>query len=176
MKQESHRRLGRYLVGQLDHAPKRRHRTAFLIGCVEPDRNPFSYLKGSLRSKLFYGHNYQNADRWIDRSIRVLARRNNWKLWDYYRLGKLIHYASDAFTYAHNNCFNAPIQAHLAYENALQEQFLRRLHGTLPEDAASDLPDFRRVHEQYLRSRKGVASDCRYILDMTGCLFLRLWP
>ena len=42
MKQESHRRLGRHLMNQLPRQPKRRHSKAFLIGCVEPDRNPLS--------------------------------------------------------------------------------------------------------------------------------------
>ena len=139
MKQESHRRLGRYLMDQLASQPRRCHCAAFFIGCVEPDRNPLSYLKGSLRSKWFYGHNYQNADRWIERTIRRLQRRRRWMLFDYYCLGKLIHYTSDAFTYVHNNCFTEPIHAHRAYENDLQELFFHRLQ----EDMQLDTQDLR---------------------------------
>ena len=179
MKQESHRRLGRYLMGQLPLQPKRRHSTAFFIGCVEPDRNPLSYLKGSIRAKWFYGHNYQNAERWIDRTIRRLQRRRRWNLLDYYCLGKLIHYTSDAFTYVHNNCFNESLQAHRAYENDLQSLFFQRMRERREEriDRLRNLADgFRTVHAQYLAAAADVRRDCQYILDMTNRVFCQLLP
>lgn len=179
MKQESHRRLGRHLMDQLPRQPKRRHSKAFLIGCVEPDRNPLSYLKGSLRSKWFYGHNYQNADRWIERTIRHLQQRAHWNLLDYYRLGKLIHYTSDAFTYVHNNCFCEPIHAHRAYESELQELFLQRLQDARARREARrrDLAEaFRAVHAQYLEAVADVHRDCQYILEMTERVFCQLLP
>ena len=179
MKQESHRRLGRYLMEQLQQQPKRRHSTAFFIGCVEPDRNPLSYLKGSIRAKWFYGHNYQNAERWIDRTIRRLQRRQNWNFFDYYCLGKLIHYTSDAFTYVHNNCFNESIQAHRAYENDLQSLFFQRMQERRAERIARlrNLADgFRAMHEQYLNADADIHRDCQYILDMTSRVFRQLLP
>lgn len=179
MKQESHRLLGHHLVDRLEEQPKRICRRAFLIGCVEPDRNPFSYLKGSMRSRWFYGHNYQNADRWIERHIEHLRTKEHWNIWNYYSMGKLIHYTSDAFTYVHNNCFTESIAAHRAYEDKLQEQFLRRMS----EDSTSgtvcrpDLNEFFRIsHERYLRNMANVQRDCRYILSMTGWLFRQLFP
>ena len=179
MKQESHRRLGRFLMDQLYQQPRRHHCAAFFIGCVEPDRNPLSYLKGSLRAKWFYGHNYQNADRWIARTIRHLQNRRRWNLIDYYRLGKLIHYTSDAFTYVHNNCFNEPIHAHRAYENDLQELFFQRLQGRLQLEEAQlrDLGAFfRDIHNQYLERVADIHRDCQYILEMTGRIFCQLLP
>ena len=179
MKQESHRRLGRYLMGQLPQQPKRSHSTAFFIGCVEPDRNPLSYLKGSIRAKWFYGHNYQNAERWIDRTIRRLQKRSRWNLLDYYCLGKLIHYTSDAFTYVHNNCFNESIQAHRAYENDLQSLFFQRMQECRAQHIARlrNLADgFRAVHAQYLGASADIQRDCQYILDMTNRVFRQLLP
>lgn len=179
MKQESHRLLGHYLIGQLEAQPKRRYRRAFLIGCVEPDRNPLSYLKGSLRAKWLHGHNYQNAANWIDRMIDRLQDQRRWHLFDYYRLGKLIHYTSDAFTYVHNNCFTEPISMHLAYEMQLQEQFLQRLReaGEHPEQSLRDLSAaFRVLHAQYLEMSADVQRDCRFILEMTARVFWQLFP
>ena len=50
MRGKSHRCLGQYLVEKyMPNAPKRYIR-AFLIGCIEPARNPVAYLKGSIRS------------------------------------------------------------------------------------------------------------------------------
>lgn len=179
MKQESHRLLGRHLISQLHRQPKRLHAKAFLIGCVEPDRNPLSYLKGSLRARWFYGHNYQNADRWIDRTIQHLQSCRHWNLIDYYRLGKLIHYTSDAFTYVHNNCFKEPIAAHRAYETELQALFLQRLREARGRREAfrRDLNDFfRSAHAQYLQAVADVQNDCQYILDMTDRVFRQLLP
>ena len=179
MKQESHRLLGHYLINNLDEQPKKFCRRAFLAGCVEPDRNIFSYLKGSVRSRWFYGHNYQNADRWIERHINRLNSKKSWNIWDYYSMGKLIHYTSDAFTYVHNNCFTDSISAHRAYENVLQEQFLQRLESRRQDTGtgAGDINEyFRRSHRRYLSRRADVDRDCRYILNMTLWLFGRLFP
>ena len=179
MKQESHRLLGHYLVNQLRVPPKRRYTRAFLIGCVEPDRNPLSYLKGSIRSRMFYGHNYQNADRWIERHINTLSRKDHWNLWNYYCMGKLIHYTSDAFTYVHNNCFTDSISAHRAYEDRLHAQFL---HCLDTRDYSADPfqmdPNafFRGVHQRYLEHSANIYRDCSYILDMTNWLFCQLLP
>lgn len=179
MKQESHRLLGYYLIGQLNHMPKLSYRRAFLIGCVEPDRNFLSYLKGSIRSRWFYGHNYQNADRWIERHINRLKSKARWNIWSYYCLGKLIHYTSDAFTYVHNNCFTASIAAHRAYEDELQEHFLHCLAERRCSDSTTR-PDINRVlraaHRRYLKNVADVQRDCRYILNMTSWLFNELFP
>ncbi len=179
MKQESHRLLGHHLINQLQVQPKRLHTRAFLIGCVEPDRNPLSYLKGSIRSRWFYGHNYQNADRWIARHITNLSKKQHWNCWNYYCMGKLIHYTSDAFTYVHNNCFSDSIAAHRAYENELQDQFLvcLRSHDGIPKSFHQNPNDlFRGVHARYLENTASIHRDCQYILGMTNWLFLQLLP
>ena len=49
MRGKSHLRLAQYLVEHyLPDAPKS-CQIAFRIGCIEPDRNPATYLKGSIR-------------------------------------------------------------------------------------------------------------------------------
>ena len=179
MKQESHRMLGHSLMELLPQQPKRRHTRAFLLGCVEPDCNPLSYLKGSLRSRWFYGHNYQNADRWIQRHMRRLQKKKRWNFWNYYSMGKLIHYTSDAFTYVHNNCFTDTIAAHRDYENQLQSQFLPQLDQGLCVKAVPyhEIGSFFcSVHHHYLSSVHTLQKDCRYIMGMCSWLFCQLIP
>ena len=49
MRGQSHLSLGQYLAGRyMNHTPKASVR-AFLLGCIQPDRNPATYLKGSIR-------------------------------------------------------------------------------------------------------------------------------
>ena len=68
MRGASHRSLGNYLAEHyLENATALQVR-AFRLGCIEPDRNPVTYLKGSLRWQWLRGHNYKNARRYM-RSI-----------------------------------------------------------------------------------------------------------
>lgn len=57
MRGKSHRCLGQYLVEHYMENIPGRYVKAFLVGCIEPDRNPVTYLKGSLRFQWLRGHN-----------------------------------------------------------------------------------------------------------------------
>ena len=77
MRGKSHLCLGQYLTERyMQDAPKRCVK-AFLVGCVEPDRNPITYLKGSLHFQWLRGHNYRNARRFMRRiSTRLENKRS----------------------------------------------------------------------------------------------------
>ena len=49
MRGKSHKTLGKYLADKYMTAVPKRYIQAFLLGCIEPDRNPATYLKGSVR-------------------------------------------------------------------------------------------------------------------------------
>ena len=105
MRGKSHRCLGKYLVQHYMSDTPERYVKAFLLGCIEPDRNPATYLKGSIRCQWLRGHNYRNARRFMRAISARLEKKEKLGLFDYYTLGKLIHYTTDAFTYAHNDTF-----------------------------------------------------------------------
>ena len=49
MRRQSHIAMGRFLLRTyLPHLP-RQYARLFLLGCIEPDGNPTTYLKGSIR-------------------------------------------------------------------------------------------------------------------------------
>lgn len=128
MRAESHCRLGRYLADRYLSELSRYRINAFLIGCIEPDRNPATYLKGSLRFQWFRGHNYPNAKNYMTRISQRLEQKRKWNLYDWYTLGKLIHYTADAFTSPHNELFSQALSDHRSYEAKLQDYFLSYLH------------------------------------------------
>ena len=182
MKRKSHKLLGLHLVGQLQDAPKRRHVKAFLLGCTEPDCNPFTYLKGSRTCQWLRGHNYRNAESWMERMSGRLAGRENWRVLDYYRLGKLIHYTSDAFTHAHNETFRENIRCHRSYEAQLQHCLLslltretgRRTGKT--QEGKMTMESVRKAHRDFMKEVRCVATDAEYILRMTEQVFGSLIP
>jgi hypothetical protein len=177
MKSEAHRILGIHLASQLLRNVKTRHRQAFLLGCVEPDKNPVTYLKGSFRHQTLGGHNWCNAKRYIQKLCRQLECKNNWSVFDYYKLGKLIHYIADGFTLVHNCVDNRGIRLHRKYE---QEQYkyiqcqLPQLTETHPAPCGNLYSYIAMKHRQYLTDSHGLKTDFVYITNICAATMEKL--
>lgn len=167
MRAQSHRHLGQYLVSHyMTHVPKHCIR-AFLIGCIQPDRNPATYLKGSLRCQWLRGHNYRNARRLMRKFSWRLEQKDTLGIPDYYTLGKLIHYTADAFTYAHNLEFPHDLSGHRQYEAQLQHHFLDYLRQDPKVDirlAANIMEVLAHYHREYASQPKSLHNDARFAL------------
>lgn len=179
MNAKSHQILGNYLVKKyMYHLPKRYIR-AFLIGCVQPDRNPTTYLKGSFRSRWLRGHNWNNAQRFMGRICKRLENRDHFGILDYYSLGKLIHYTTDSFTYAHNDHFKENLRQHQTYEKSLYKYFIRYLpdHKQISMNHKDMLmADIRAYHNDYLSKPAGVYNDAKYAINACSMVMARLIP
>lgn len=171
MRGKSHQFLGKYLTRSFPENTPNRHIRAFLLGCIEPDRNPITYLKGSIRCQWLRGHNYENARRYMTRIASRLERKNHWNLFDWYTLGKLIHYTADAFTYAHNNTCPCDLAVHRSYEIMLQNHFLEYLKGE-PQVAAAAAKTIMETitdqHQVYMAQPVSIHTDTRFALS--ACL------
>lgn len=178
MRGKSHRCLGKYLVQHyMDNVPQMYTR-AFLIGCIEPDRNPATYLKGSLRCQWLRGHNYRNARRFMRRISLRLESKDSFNLFDYYTLGKLIHYTTDAFTYAHNDTFPTNLGDHREYEAALQDHFLSYLQEdpqVNPKAAKTIMDAIYRYHREYEAEASDIYTDSRFALTACCCVLALLF-
>lgn len=120
MQKRSHKLLAATLLENTQGFQARRFELAFLFGSFQPDCNPLTYLKGSLRAYKFRGHNYSNSQHYIYSRISRLQRRQRWTIWQYYTLGKLTHYLADAFTYPHNENYPDSMLCHHQYETDLR--------------------------------------------------------
>lgn len=174
MRRKSHISLGRYLTDRYMTALPGSCRKAFLLGCIQPDTNPATYLKGSLRYQWLRGHNYQNSHRFLRRISRRLEGKSSLSLFDYYTLGKLIHYTADAFTFAHNAHFPGDLRQHRSYEADLQKYFLPYLQQqtcltVYPSDTI--LEGIRNFHQSYRRKETDIRRDSRYALRACCCIF-----
>ena len=177
MRGKSHLSLGHYLIGHyFPHLPRRYHR-AFLLGCIEPDRNPATYLKGSLRCQWLRGHNYPNARRFMARIAARLEGKKQLTLFDYYTLGKLIHYTADAFTFAHNDTFPGDLSCHRAYEVQLQTHFLNYLKNPPCLDiqlSNSIMNSISSYHQSYSRQEADIHRDSLFALQACCCVLATL--
>ena len=170
MRGKSHLSLGHYIIDHyMDELPQR-YRKAFLVGCIEPDRNPMTYFKGSLRAQWMRGHNYKNADHFMVKlSNRLENKEKKFNLFDYYSMGKLIHYTTDAFTYAHNDLFPTDLDQHRTYEVDLQNHFLDFMsHGPKVElrPLSSVMETIRMNHHDYIRRPCSIHTDTAFAFSV----------
>lgn len=173
MRGKSHRQLGTYLARTYFPEIPPLYRRAFLLGCIEPDRNPTTYLKGSIRAQWLRGHNFENAKKFMTRIARRLEEKPKWSFFDYYTAGKLIHYTTDAFTYAHNASFPTDLHQHKVYEAELQEYFLNFLksHKEAPKHPdASVMKTIQENHKEYLRTQPDIFRDAAFAFSVTCCV------
>ena len=177
MRGKSHHCLGQYLADKYMNTLPKRYVSAFLIGCVEPDRNPTTYLKGSLRRQWLRGHNWGNAQNYMHRISRRLERRCRLRLLDYYTMGKLIHYTMDAFTSAHNEHFGQSLTDHRQYEQELQHHFLDFLSAKpdIWTDAQNPvMATIDSYHADYLQRPISVHTDSHFAVIVSCMVMTRL--
>lgn len=179
MRGKSHTCLGKYLVERYMPDVSKPCVRAFLLGCIEPDRNPATYLKGSIRCQWLRGHNYQNARRFMRKiSQRLEKKKDNLSLYDFYTLGKLIHYTTDAFTYAHNDMFTTNLGDHREYEVALQEHFLKYMQEdpqVNPHTARSIMEAIYSYHREYETLDADIHTDSKFALTACCCVLAILF-
>lgn len=181
MKRRSHLGLGKKLSLEYFHHTSKYGRSAFLLGCMQPDWNLATYLKGSRTYEWLRGHNYNNARRCMERLARYLESSHKWGLLSYYRLGKLTHYITDAFTQAHNHWFEGDLSVHNDYEKRLQEHFLSRLERPwtprreLLAYAENISELIHRTHLRYESHGGDCVTDTRFVYAVTSEVLARLF-
>lgn len=173
MRQKSHLYLGHYLLDRYMQNTSHSKQRAFLLGCIQPDRNPFTYLKGSIRYQWLRGHNFPNTKSLIRRISRRLEKKNTLTVVDYYTLGKLIHYTADAFTRAHNRGFSTNLAVHRQYEEYLQIRFLQYLR----EDPHVNIGRYASIMDAiyghrylYCRAAADISTDVSFVLAACCCV------
>ena len=179
MQKRSHKLLAATLLENVQGFQARRFELAFLFGSFQPDCNPLTYLKGSLRAHKFRGHNYANSQRYIYSRIIRLQRRRRWTMWQYYTLGKLTHYLADAFTYPHNENYPDSMLCHHQYETDLRAYLEKYLadREVRRENARRDVTlTLRRLHRQYMDGVADMRKDVQFILKATSLLMAGCLP
>lgn len=177
MRGKCHRCLGKYILERYMPGIAPKYARSFLLGCIQPDKNPITYLKGSVRYQWLRGHNYRNARQYMRRISKRLERKERWNILDYYTFGKLIHYTADSFTYAHNHTFPVNLEAHREYEAQLQMYFLDYLQQDPKVDihiAASIMDVIQDYHNQYITSSADIHMDTQFALNACCCIVMLL--
>lgn len=177
MQTSSHLRLSHILsASYLTHVPLL-CRSAFLFGCIEPDYNFTTYLRGCLRTGTPQGHNFPLSCPVMEKLCCSLSNGLTHAL-DFYRLGKLIHYVEDAFTYPHNTHFTGNLSDHIRYEQALDLYLASASFPALPACSFQQDPMdcILTWHQRYLAASPGMETDSFYAFSAVSRLLLLFLP
>jgi len=165
MNTKDHYILAKEIAGSFKNFGGKIRRILFIAGCVAPDINVFTYIKG---------HMFNDRRQFLSRIL------NSEKI-SFYNIGVLIHYISDSFTFPHNSDFRGNMSQHRSYENKLHRFIANdfgRFAGKINIPRKSSLSEmFTLLHDEYTAGKKSYENDCQYIYavcrEITGKL-LRL--
>ena len=176
MRKKSHILLGRYLADQMTASESlQSHRKAFCLGNILPDIKPSFVTK----RHEFFGTFDEVQDKLrhlVKENTDLLQERVFWR-----RLGEILHYIADYFTFPHNKTFTGTLVEHNSYEKELKNQLKSciksgRADGFAVEairfSSFEQLIDYiRSRHEDYLKKTRNIADDIRYILEVCFQVF-----
>lgn len=175
MRTVDHKKLAGLLAAEMKGNAPAIYIKAFVFGNIEPDCNRLTYLHGWFCGTKLHGHNYENILPVMKKLYCQLQGKNHFGLMEYYRLGKLMHYVADAFTFPHNQAFEGTLAAHCTYERKLHKSFESMLSDStgmfLPEAMNCDFNNIQELHDEYMREAGAGETDLKYIMQATMQIF-----
>jgi len=171
MHKKEHAALANFLLSFSNNEELLKHKKAFFIGCVGPDYNPLTYTRGSIRNKLLHGHHAPNSKSLIMKCLKKLPHKETRSFLWYFKLGTLMHYVADSFTYPHNSFYDGTLLDHRVYERDMHEIFAKKTDSYESKKASVDLSNivhfFKEHHLMYSKGNHSIENDCEYILKVT---------
>ena len=177
MEIKSHIILGEYLLNNISYVSSS-HRNMFILGCITPDINMFTYLRGSFKYQKLRGHNYSSSRNYIEKEFTKLRSRRNWNLTDSYRLGKVIHYLADSFTHPHNDSFKGTLAQHRLYESQLHaylKKYLEQYCETDNSDCSADVSaGIDELRKKYEKTQGEIPCDARSVTQAASQIMMSM--
>ncbi len=180
MRKKSHVSLAKHIVNISDIPGFDKHRKAFYVGSVLPDCKP---------SFLTRRHEITETFNLVENGIQKLTKgygdMEDLSTMYFTKLGEVIHYIADYFTFPHNKEYSGNIRQHCIYEGKLKnklQEYIRnlsekdlrkwkynlRLEELEQFNSVADICEFlREEHRSYIRrGNHSVEEDCKYIVGI----------
>lgn len=189
MRKKSHISLARHIVNISDMQNFDKHKNAFYIGSILPDCKPSFLTKRHEITGTF-----DLVERGIEKLTQGYSSLDDLSTIYFTRLGEVVHYIADYFTYPHNKEYMGNMKQHCIYEGQLKhklrsyikrirEKDLRKWKASIElEDmerfkSVSDICKFlREEHRNYIR--RGIHSvdeDCKYIVGVCSKVVMAIF-
>ena len=176
MRKKSHILLARYLADQMPaNTSLQSHRKAFCLGNILPDIQPSFITKR---------HEYFGTFDEVQEKIILLVETGAEDLNDrvfWRRIGEVMHYIADYFTFPHNRTFDGTLRQHNSYEKNLKNELKTFVKSgkadvyaekKLKFENLGELDDFiKDHHREYLGRKRNIDEDIHYILSVCYQVF-----
>lgn len=175
MRKKSHISLAKYIVNSIAEQDMIEHKKAFYLGNILPDCKP---------SFLTERHEMEGTFPKIKEQMRILVEEQvnfqiNTRVF-YRRLGEIIHYIADYFTFPHNAHYPGNLKDHCAYEEQLKNslnEYIRSgeaqknciwigTNGEVLNSTEAICEFIQMAHDRYVRIKNTVEQDCRQIVAL----------
>lgn len=180
MRKKSHISLAKHIVNISDVPDFSKHKKAFYVGSILPDCKP---------SFLTKRHEINETFALVEKGIHKLTQGydSSKELSTMYfeKLGEVVHYIADYFTFPHNKEYSGTMAEHCVYEGELKHKlraYIRDLDEKKLEiwkrnlqlenlerfQSVTDICDFlKEEHRNYIRrGHHSVEEDCKYIVGV----------
>ena len=188
MRKKSHISLARHIVNVSGWQHLDKHKVAFYVGSILPDCKP---------SFLTQRHEINGTFDLVAARVEKLTQgyQSLQQLSTMYftRLGEVLHYIADYFTFPHNKEYEGNMKAHCVYEGQLKHQLRSYIRQISEKDiskwkksiqlesiqelhSVSDICEYiKSEHKQYIRrGRHTVEEDCKYIVGICSKIALAI--
>ena len=141
----------------------------FVFGNIQPDIAITTFVRNTEPGDRMRGHSYPTARKRIARLLDSLAEENVSDTVMAYRIGKIAHYACDAFTFPHNpDLFHGTLKEHMLYERVLEPEIDRMEFdpsqlGLMSASCFSER--IGNLHREYASQKPSALCDAAYIMD-----------
>ena len=180
MRKKSHISLAKHIVNISDVPNFDKHKKAFYVGSVMPDFKP---------SFLTKRHEINETFELVEKRIRKLTQGydspKELSTMYFEKLGEVVHYIADYFTFPHNKEYPGTMAEHCVYEGQLKHKLRayirnfdeKKLQAWKRNLQLEDLDRFQSVadicgflkeeHRRYIRrGHHSVEEDCKYIVGI----------
>ena len=180
MRKKSHISLAKHIVNISDVPNFDKHKKAFYVGSIMPDCKPSFITKR---------HEINETFRIVEKRMHKLTQgyKSPKELSTMYfeKLGEVIHYIADYFTFPHNKEYSGTMAQHCVYEGDLKHKlraYIRdfderklqawkrnlELENLERFQTVADISDFlKEEHRRYIRrGHHSVEEDCKYIVGI----------
>lgn len=167
MRKKSHISLAKGVIHGLDINSRINHRLSFYVGSIWPDCTPSFLTRRHCIEETF--------DIFLKRMSKFIIKFNpkrDMGIISTWRMGVVLHYIADYFTFPHNSNYTGSLKEHCAYEEELKHRMYQYIDAVKASEAEYNIPVMtntkqiaeyiREKHDQYMSIEGNVDADCGY--------------
>ncbi len=170
MRKKSHISLAKGVINGLDIGDRINHRLSFFVGSIWPDCTPSFLTKRHCIDETF-DILAVNMEKFLEKykTNKDMSILSTW------RMGIVMHYIADYFTYPHNSHYTGGFKQHCIYEEELKHRMYSFVADVKNAISQYDVPVFastsqikdyiKNRHNAYMKLNANVDYDCGYSVN-----------